>query len=299
MSWLKKLNSGLGKTRSKITGLFSGGKLDDELLQDIEDALIMSDMGVDVALEFTKMLKSNRYNQDISKEEVLELLANNIAENLQPFAKKLTIDKTKTPYVVLLMGVNGSGKTTSLAKLGQHFKTEGFSQCWVAGDTFRAAAVEQLDVWANRLDIPIIKGEHGADVAALAYKGIEYCQNEAIDILFIDTAGRLQNKSHLMEELSKIQRVIQKKIPEAPHEAIIVIDANVGQNAISQVEEFSKSIKSTGLIITKLDGTARGGILLSLTKKFSLPIYAIGVGEQAEDLRHFDAFEFAQGLVGS
>lgn len=296
MSWFNKLRQGLSRTTAQTARLFTARKLDEESLSTLEDELIMADLGYETAMDITEYLRKNRFNQDISADELRQILAGEIMPILSPCAKPLTINKEHSPFIIMMVGVNGSGKTTTMAKLGQKWKNEGYSQLWVAADTFRAAATEQLATWAERLSIGLIKGHDKSDAAALAFEAIEKAKAENIDLVLIDTAGRLQNKNHLMDELTKIERVIKKKDDTAPHACLLVLDATVGQNALSQVEIFQKAVQISGLIMTKLDGTAKGGILVSLAKKFGLPIHAIGMGEKAEDLRDFKADEFAHAL---
>ncbi len=297
MSWFSRLKQSLSKTTGKIEHLFTRKRLDEESLAELEDYLILADLGHVLVGGFIDELRSSYFNKDVSAEEIKQVLHKHILASLQPAEKKLEISSEHRPFVVMLCGVNGSGKTTSCAKLGQIWKEQGYSQLWVAADTFRAAAQEQLQIWADRLDIPIITAEHTKDAAALAYQGIERAKNENIDIVVIDTAGRLQNKAHLMEELSKIERVVKKQDPHAPHASILVLDANVGQNALSQVELFKQAVGISGLIITKLDGTAKGGAIISVTRQHKLPIYAIGIGESKEDLQPFNAEEFTKALL--
>ncbi len=256
----------------------------------------MADIGYEAAMNITENLRKTRFNQDVSSDELHRILAQEIGEILAKAEKPLFIEKSHKPFIVVMIGVNGSGKTTTMAKLGQKWKDEGYSQLWVAADTFRAAATEQLASWAQRLSIPLLKGEDKADAAALAFKAIEKAKNEKIDLVLIDTAGRLQNKNHLMDELSKIERVIKKQDETAPHSCLLVLDASVGQNALSQVEVFQKAMAISGLIMTKLDGSAKGGVLISLAQKFGLPIHYIGIGEKVEDLRDFEAQAFSHAL---
>lgn len=298
MKWFKRLTQGLSKTTQKATGLLVGRKIDTANLSALEDELIMSDLGYELATDFTEKLRKTRFNQEISSGELRSLLSKEISDILQPVAQPLTINTQKhKPFIILMVGVNGSGKTTTIAKLGKLWQANGYSQLWVAGDTFRAAAVEQLQIWANRLNIPLLTGKEKSDAAALAFEAIEKAKKENTDLVVIDTAGRLQNKAHLMDELSKIDRVIKKQNPDAPHATILVLDANVGQNAFSQVELFQQAAKITGLIVTKLDGTAKGGVVVAIANKYKLPIYAIGVGEAMEDLQPFDAQEFADAML--
>ncbi len=298
MNWFSKLKQSLSKTSNKIEHLFTRKRLDEESLGELEDYLIMADLGYALVDNFISELRSSYFNKDVTAEDIKNVLSKHILKVLQPVEKQLIIDTEHRPFVIVLCGVNGSGKTTTCAKLGQIWKDQGYSQLWVAADTFRAAAQEQLQTWADRLDIPLVTGQQKTDAAALAYQGIEQAKNEQVDIVIIDTAGRLQNKSHLMDELSKIERVIKKHDPKAPHASILVLDANVGQNALSQVEIFNQAINLSGMIITKLDGTAKGGAIISVAEKHHLPIYAIGIGEKTEDLRQFNATDFTKALLG-
>ena len=300
--WLGRLKSGLTKSSSKLTtgigDLFTKRKLDDEALEDLQDLLITADLGVATAARVTKRLAKARFGQDVDADEVKAVLADEVAQILAPVAKPLEPACVARPHVILVVGVNGSGKTTTIGKMAKHFKDQGKSVTLAAGDTFRAAAVEQLKIWGERTDCPVIARETGADAAGLAYDAMAESARRGDDLLFIDTAGRLQNKADLMEELRKVVRVIKKQDESAPHDVLLVLDATVGQNAHSQVEVFKDIVAVTGLILTKLDGTARGGVLVALAEKFGLPVHAIGVGEKVEDLRPFDAKAFARSLVG-
>ena len=271
--------------------------LDDDMLEQLEELLIASDMGVDTALRVTANLAEGRYGKKLSVEEIKKLLSDEITRIMEPVAKPLPI-YPKRPQVVLVVGVNGSGKTTTIGKLASQFRAAGKSVVIAAGDTFRAAAVEQLQIWGERAGVPVLTAPEGSDPASLAFDSITKAQEEGADLLMIDTAGRLQNRADLMEELSKIVRVIRKKDPDAPHNTLLVLDATTGQNALSQVETFKKLADVTGLVMTKLDGTAKGGVLVALADKFGLPIHAIGVGEQIDDLAPFDPEDFAKALTG-
>ena len=271
--------------------------LDDDMLEQLEELLIASDMGVDTALRVTANLAEGRYGKKLSVEEIKKLLSDEITRIMEPVAKPLPI-YPKRPQVVLVVGVNGSGKTTTIGKLASQFRAAGKSVVIAAGDTFRAAAVEQLQIWGERAGVPVLTAPEGSDPASLAFDSITKAQAEGADLLMIDTAGRLQNRADLMEELSKIVRVIRKKDPDAPHNTLLVLDATTGQNALSQVETFKKLADVTGLVMTKLDGTAKGGVLVALADKFGLPIHAIGVGEQIDDLAPFDPEDFAKALTG-
>ncbi|RAU23756.1 signal recognition particle-docking protein FtsY [Paramagnetospirillum kuznetsovii] len=300
--WFGRLKSGLSKSSSKLTqglgDLFTKRKLDDEALEDLEDLLITADLGVATAAKVTKHLAKTRFGQDVDSADIKQTLAEEITRILEPVARPLVIDPSRKPHVVLVVGVNGSGKTTTIGKLAKQNKDAGLSVTLAAGDTFRAAAVEQLKVWGERTGCPVIWREDGADAAGLAYDSIAESRKQGCDLLFIDTAGRLQNKADLMAELAKIVRSIKKIDPTAPHDVLLVLDATTGQNAHSQVEIFKDMVAVTGLVLTKLDGTARGGVLVALAEKFGLPVHAIGVGEQAGDLRPFEADAFAKSLVG-
>ncbi|MCJ1900616.1 MULTISPECIES: signal recognition particle-docking protein FtsY [Paracoccus] len=272
-------------------------ELDDEMLEQLEEMLIQADMGVETALRVTANIAEGRMGRRISATELKELLAGEIARIMTPVAKPLPL-YPKRPQVVLVVGVNGSGKTTTIGKLASQFKAAGKKVVIAAGDTFRAAAVEQLQVWGQRAGVPVMTAPEGTDPASLAFDAMTRAEAEGADLLMIDTAGRLQNRQDLMEELAKIVRVIRKKDPSAPHNTLLVLDATTGQNALSQVETFQKLADVSGLVMTKLDGTARGGVLVALADRFGLPIHAIGVGEQIDDLDAFDAREFARALVG-
>ncbi len=271
--------------------------LDDEMLESLEDLLISADMGVDTAMRVTANLSQSHFGKRLSVDEIKRLLAAEIARIMEPVARPLPL-YGKRPQVVLVVGVNGSGKTTTIGKLAAQFRAAGKSVMIAAGDTFRAAAVEQLQVWGERAGVPVMTAPEGSDPASLAFDAMTRAGQEGADLLMIDTAGRLQNRADLMEELAKIVRVIRKKDPEAPHNTLLVLDATTGQNALSQVEIFRDLADVTGLVMTKLDGTARGGVLVALADRFALPIHAIGVGEQIDDLAPFDPEEFAAALIG-
>ncbi|WP_170569402.1 signal recognition particle-docking protein FtsY [Ruegeria atlantica] len=271
--------------------------LDDDMLEQLEELLITSDMGVDTALRVTSNMAEGRYGRKLSTQEIKQLLAQEVARVMEPVAKPLPI-YPKRPQVVLVVGVNGSGKTTTIGKLASQFKSAGKKVVIAAGDTFRAAAVEQLQVWGERAGVPVLTAPEGSDPASLAFDALTKAQEDGADLLMIDTAGRLQNRADLMEELAKIVRVIRKKDETAPHNTLLVLDATTGQNALSQVETFRKLADVSGLVMTKLDGTAKGGVLVALADKFGLPIHAIGVGEQIDDLAPFDPEEFAAALTG-
>ncbi len=271
--------------------------LDDDMLEQLEELLIASDMGVDTALRVTSNMAEGRFGRKLSSREIKQLLAQEVARVMEPVARPLPI-YPKRPQVVLVVGVNGSGKTTTIGKLASQFKSAGKKVVIAAGDTFRAAAVEQLQVWGDRAGVPVLTAPEGSDPASLAFDALTKAQQDGADLLMIDTAGRLQNRADLMEELAKIVRVIRKVDETAPHNTLLVLDATTGQNALSQVETFRKLADVSGLVMTKLDGTAKGGVLVALADKFGLPIHAIGVGEQIDDLAPFDPEEFAAALTG-
>lgn len=271
--------------------------LDDAMLESIEELLIQSDMGVETALSVSANLAEGRMGKRLSSHELKELLANEVSRIMEPVAKALPLYPQK-PQVVLVVGVNGSGKTTTIGKLASQFRAAGKNVVIAAGDTFRAAAVDQLKVWGERAGVPVLTAPEGSDPASLAYDAMEKAQADGADLLMIDTAGRLQNRADLMEELAKIVRVIRKKDEKAPHNTLLVLDATTGQNALSQVETFQKLADVSGLVMTKLDGTAKGGVLVALADRFGLPIHAIGVGEQIDDLAPFDPEDFARALCG-
>ena len=271
--------------------------LDDDMLESLEELLITADMGVDTAMRVTANMAEGRFGRMMSASDIKGLLAHEVARVMEPVARPLPL-YPKTPQVVLVVGVNGSGKTTTIGKLASQFRAAGKKVVIAAGDTFRAAAVEQLQVWGERAGVPVLTAPEGSDPAALAFDAMGRAEAEGADLLMIDTAGRLQNRADLMEELAKIVRVIRKKDPDAPHNTLLVLDATTGQNALSQVETFQKMADVSGLVMTKLDGTAKGGVLVALADKFGLPIHAIGVGEQIDDLAPFDPEDFAKALVG-
>jgi fused signal recognition particle receptor len=282
------------------TGVFGRAPrrvLDDDMLEQLEELLISSDMGVDTAVRITANLAEGRFGKKLSTAEIKSALAEEIARVMEPVARPLPI-YNKKPQVILVVGVNGSGKTTTIGKLASQFQRAGKSVVIAAGDTFRAAAVGQLQVWGERAGVPVMTAPEGSDPASLAFEAMTQAERDGADLLMIDTAGRLQNRADLMEELSKIIRVIRKKDPDAPHNTVLVLDATTGQNAVNQVEVFQRMAAVTGLVMTKLDGTAKGGVLVSLADKFALPIHAIGVGEQIDDLDAFDPQEFAEALTG-
>jgi fused signal recognition particle receptor len=301
MSWFGRLSEGLSKSTKKladnITGLATGTlPLDDERLDAIEEGLIAADLGPKVAARIRDRLADQKYAKGIDEDGVRAVVADEVAQVLAPVVRPITI--SRKPQVILVVGVNGSGKTTTIAKLARLFKADGKSVMLAAGDTFRAAAIAQLKIWADRVGVPVVAGEQGGDAASLAFDAVKRAMDEAIDVLIIDTAGRLQNKAGLMDELAKLKRVIAKLDPSAPHNVLLVLDATTGQNALNQIEVFGQVAGVTGLVMTKLDGSARGGMLVAAAERFGLPIHAIGVGEAMEDLQPFDASEFAAALVG-
>ncbi len=302
LSWFQRLRNGLSRTSSQLTGqitaLFTKRKLDDETLQDLEDLLIQADLGVETAMRVTDTLASERYGKDVTGEDVSRIMAAEIAKVLKPVAKPLQLDLSHKPHVILVVGVNGTGKTTTIGKLAAKLSGSGLKVMLAAGDTFRAAAIEQLKIWADRTKSEFIGTKLGADAAGLAYDAFEQARARKCDVLIIDTAGRLQNKAELMAELEKIVRVLGKLDPDAPHTVLQTLDATTGQNALNQVEIFRNVAGVSGLIMTKLDGTARGGILVAISAKHKLPVYFIGVGEGVDDLEPFEAEDFAQAIAG-
>ena len=299
--WYSRLQSGLAKTSSKISngiaGIFTQSKLDENSIQDLEDILIQSDLGVSTSSKITDRIAASRYDKDLTPDDIRNILSEEVSSVLKPVAIPLMIDKNTKPHVIMMIGVNGAGKTTTIGKLASQFRNQGKKVMLVAGDTFRAAAVDQLDIWADRTGASFMSRDLGADAAGLAFDAIKSARKSNTDIVMIDTAGRLQNKATLMAELVKIIRVIKKLDATAPHSVILILDATTGQNALNQVEIFLKEAGVTGIIMTKLDGTARGGILVAIAEKFALPIHAIGVGEQIDDLQAFDPTEFANAIA--
>jgi fused signal recognition particle receptor len=282
-----------------VTGIFTKRKLDGETLQDLEDLLVTSDLGLDAAVEITEAVAKDRYDKEVSPEEVRKILSSEITKTLLSVEKPFAIQSDKKPNIVLVIGVNGAGKTTTIGKLAAKTRAEGKSVMLAAGDTFRAAAIEQLGVWGERVGAPVVKTKVGGDAAGLAYEAVERAKSENTDLLLIDTAGRLQNKSDLMAELEKVIRVIRKQDETAPHQTLLVLDATTGQNALNQVDVFTKVAGVTGLVMTKLDGTARGGILVAIARKYGLPVHMIGVGEGVDDLQDFSAENFAKAITGA
>ena len=299
--WFQRLKTGLARTSAKlsdgITSVFTKRKLDDDTLEELEDLLIQADLGLETTERITATLRKTRFDKTISPDEVRKVLADEVEQVLTPVASRLTISGANRPEVILFVGVNGTGKTTTIGKLAARFHGEGRSVMLAACDTFRAAAIEQLTVWGQRTGVPVIAREVGADAAGLAYDAMVAARRDNVDVLMIDTAGRLQNKKGLMEELEKVVRVLKKLDPAAPHQVLLVLDATTGQNAVSQVEVFQQVAGVTGLVMTKLDGTARGGILVAISAKFKVPVVALGVGERIEDLQPFSPREFAQAIA--
>lgn len=302
MTWYQRLRAGLARTSSQLTGqitaLFTKRKLDEETLEDLEDLLIQSDLGVETAMRITGALSAERYGKDVTGEDVSRIMAAEISKVLAPVAKPLQLDLSHKPHVILVVGVNGTGKTTTIGKLAAKLSGSGLKVMLAAGDTFRAAAIEQLKIWADRTGSEFIGTKLGADAAGLAYDAFEQARAKKSDVLIIDTAGRLQNKAELMAELEKIVRVLAKLDPDAPHTVLQTLDATTGQNALQQVEIFRNVAGVSGLIMTKLDGTARGGILVGIAAKHKLPVYFIGVGEGVDDLEPFEADDFAKAIAG-
>lgn len=302
-NWLTRLRSGLQRSSSKltegITGVFTKRKLDEAALQELEEILIAADLGPATSARLVAEFGRTRFGKDVSDVEVKTALAEQIAAILRPCAAPLDIDFTKKPFVILVVGVNGTGKTTTIGKFAENYRQHGLKVTLAAGDTFRAAAISQLKIWGERVGAEVIAGAEGGDAAALAYQAFERAKAAQSDILLIDTAGRLHNKEGLMQELAKIARVLKKLDPSAPHATMLTLDATTGQNAHAQVEAFRDLTQITGLVVTKLDGSAKGGVIVALADRFKLPIYAIGIGETAVDLQPFLAEDFAKALVGA
>jgi len=299
--WLSRLREGLSKTSSRlsdgITGLFSRKKIDAQTLEDFEDLLIQADLGVETAMQITEQLSRRKVEKGLSPDDVRQVLADEVTGILEPVATPLDVERGHSPHVIVMVGVNGTGKTTTIGKLALKYRNEGKSVLLAAGDTFRAAAIDQLKVWADRTGAAIVARDVGSDASGLAFDAIEKAKSEGVDVVLIDTAGRLQNKAELMAELEKVMRVIGKVLPGAPHDVVLVLDATTGQNALQQVEVFKDRAGVSGLVMTKLDGTARGGILVAISKKHGLPVHAVGVGEGVEDLQPFDARSFAEAIA--
>ena len=302
MSWFERLKSGLARSSRQlgdsISSIFTKRKLDEATLQDLEDVLIQADLGLETALRITDTLASSRYGKDISTDEVRTIMSDEIKKVLEPVARPLELDLSHKPHVILVVGVNGTGKTTTIGKLAAKLTAGGLKVMLAAGDTFRAAAIEQLHIWGDRVNAPVVSTKLGADAASLAYDAYEKAKAAGSDVLIIDTAGRLQNKTELMDELAKIVRVLSKHDPDAPHTVLQTLDATTGQNALNQVEIFRNVAGVNGLVMTKLDGTARGGILVAIAAKYKLPVYFIGVGEGIDDLEPFAASDFAEAIAG-
>jgi fused signal recognition particle receptor len=300
--WFTRLTSGLRRSSEQLTGgiasIFTKKRLDAAMLEELEDVLIQADFGIDTASAVTETLRRERFDRDIDTDEVRAILAAEVEKVLGPVSLPLKIDPAIKPFVILMVGVNGSGKTTTIGKLASLLKAEGKSVMLAAGDTFRAAAIEQLQIWGQRTGAPVVAKEQGADASGLAFEAVTRAQAEGTDVLLIDTAGRLQNRDELMSELEKIIRVIKKVDPSAPHATLLTLDATTGQSALNQVEIFGQRAGVTGLVMTKLDGTARGGILVAIARKFGLPVHFIGVGEGIDNLEPFAAGEFARAIMG-
>jgi fused signal recognition particle receptor len=303
LGFLSRLKEGLSRSTQKLTGgltaTFTKRTLDDAALEDLEELLLGADLGPQAASSIVENFRRSKFGKDVTDGEIKEALAEEIATILAPVAVPLVLNPAHRPHVVLVVGVNGTGKTTTIGKLALHYREQGLRPMLVAGDTFRAAAVEQLQIWGERTGAPVIAGPPNADAAGLAFDAMRRASAEGVDVLLIDTAGRLHNKAALMDELAKIIRVMRKHDATAPHSVLLVLDATTGHNAIEQVRVFKELVNVTGLIVTKLDGSARGGIVVALAEDFGLPVHAVGVGEQAGDLRPFSAIDFARGLVGA
>jgi len=302
-SWFAQLKAGLSRTSNSLTenlaGVLVKRKLDDETLDDLEEVLIKADLGVGMADRIREAVAQGRYDKGLTADDVRHVLATEVTRVLDPVAQPLVLDNDAKPHVILVVGVNGTGKTTTIGKLAHQFERKGKSVMLAAGDTFRAAAIDQLKVWGERVGAEVVAKDVGADPAGVAYEALERAKREGIDVLLIDTAGRLQNKGDLMAELAKIVRVLKKIDETAPHSVMLVLDATTGQNAISQVQTFQEIAGVTNLVVTKLDGTARGGILVAIAERFGLPINAIGIGEGIEDFEPFDAHDFARAIAGA
>jgi len=300
--WFRRLRTGLSRSsnrlRDNIAAVFTKRRLDAESLEELEEVLIQADLGVEAAAEVVAEFGRTRFGKEVTEEEVRAALAEAVAGILEPVARPLALDPAHKPAVILVCGVNGTGKTTTIGKLAQQFRQDGKRVMMAAGDTFRAAAIEQLQIWGERTGCPVVARPTGADAAGLAFDALQRARAENTDVLVIDTAGRLHNKQALMDELAKMVRVLKKLEPEAPHHTLLVLDATTGQNARNQVETFAGMVPISGLVVTKLDGTARGGVVVALAKRFGLPVHAVGVGEGVDDLRPFEARAFAEALLG-
>jgi fused signal recognition particle receptor len=302
VGWLGRLKRGLGRSSAKLTtgigDLFIRRRLDDDALEELEELLITGDLGIETSSRLTRALADARFGQEVTAEEVRAALADEVAKVLEPVARAIAINDAYRPHVILVCGVNGSGKTTTIAKLAHLFKRVGFDVMLAAGDTFRAAAIEQLQIWGERAGCPVVARAPGSDAASLAFDAYEEARERGAHVLLIDTAGRLHNKAHLMAELQKISRVLKRLDERAPHDCILVLDATVGQNAHNQVEVFRQMVDVTGVVVTKLDGSAKGGVVVALAERFGLPVYAVGVGEGMDDMRAFEARAYARSLLG-
>ncbi len=302
LGFFSRLKDGLSRSTQKlgggITQVFRKRRLDEAALEELEELLIAADLGTEVAARVVREFRRSRFGKEVTDQEIKEALAEEIAAILRPVARPFELDPEKKPHVVLVVGVNGTGKTTTIGKMAQQYHDQGLAAVLVAGDTFRAAAVEQLQIWGERTGCRVIAGPPNADAAGLAFDALTRAAADRADVVLIDTAGRLHNKSVLMDELTKIIRVMRKQDPTAPHSVLLVLDATTGQNAVQQVRVFKEMVNVTGLVVTKLDGSARGGIVIALAETFGLPLHAVGVGEKASDLRPFDATDFARSLIG-
>jgi fused signal recognition particle receptor len=303
LGFFSRLKEGLSRSTQKIsdsiTAVFKKRRLDDAALEELEELLIAADLGTEVAERVIASFRRSRFGKEVTDEEIKQALAEEISAILTPVAQPLVLNPALKPHVVLVVGVNGTGKTTTIGKLAQQYREEGKRVVLCAGDTFRAAAVEQLQIWGDRTGAPVIATKPNGDSAGLAFDALTQARQQGADVLLIDTAGRLHNKSALMDELRKIIRVMKRQDETAPHSVLLVLDATTGQNAIQQVKVFKEMVDVTGLVVTKLDGSARGGIVVALAETYGLPVHAVGVGEKATDLRPFDANEYARGLVGA
>ena len=302
-SWFAQLKSGLSRTSNSLTenlaGVLTKRKLDEETLDELEDVLIKADLGVAMADRIREAIASGRFDKGLTAEDVRAVLADEVARVLEPVAQPFTLDENAKPHVMLVVGVNGTGKTTTIGKLAHQFERDGRKVMLAAGDTFRAAAIDQLKIWGARVGAEVVAKDVGADPAGVAYEALEQAKAQGADVLLIDTAGRLQNKGDLMAELAKIVRVLKKLDAAAPHSVVLVLDATTGQNALNQVQTFQEIAGVTNLVVTKLDGTARGGILVAIAERFGLPINAVGIGEGIEDFEPFDAQDFARAIAGA
>jgi fused signal recognition particle receptor len=300
--WLDRVRSGFRRTSDRfgenLTGLWGKAALDEASLDELEEGLIASDLGPATAAKIRERLAAEQFPMGVTEDQVRRVIAQELEAILAPVARPLDIHAFPRPQVILVVGVNGSGKTTTIAKLAHLFLEQDYSVLLAAGDTFRAAAIEQLRIWADRIGVPIITGPEGGDSSAIVFDGVKKATAEGIDVLIVDTAGRLQNKKHLMDELAKIRKVLGRLNPAAPHDVVLVLDATTGQNALSQIDVFREVAGVTGLVMTKLDGTARGGVMVAAADKYRMPIHAIGVGESINDLRPFDAAEVAAAIAG-